>query len=431
MYNITSDFSNKIVSALEAVRYAIKDNDHIVFGHAIAAPESISKAIYDLRENFSNLEIFHMLYIGEPWHMKEEMKGHTFIKSNFFDAYTRKAKANKQVDFLPCHFHELPELFSSGLYRVDVAAIQVSYPDENGYCSFGVSCDYTSTAAKVAKITIAEMNKQMPYLKGDNLIHISELDYIVEVNRPLKEIPVSKIGDTEKRIGELCATLIPNGATLQLGIGGIPDAVLNCLNDHKDLGIHTEMFTDGVMNMFERGIITGKKKTLHPNKIVTTLVMGSKKLYDFLDNNEVVELYPVSYTNDPYIIAQNDNMIAINSCLEIDLFGQVVSESIGEKQFSGTGGQVDFLRGTKRSNGGISILAFPSTAYDGTISRIIPKLKEGSTVTTMRNDIDYIVTEYGIAHLRGKSLYERAISLKDIAHPNFRRSLEDYIKTIF
>lgn len=424
-------YNVKVVSAQEAVRRGIKSGDHVVFGHAVAAPEGVSKAMFELRDTLQDVEVFHMLYIAEPWHMRSEMKGHVSVLSNFYDAKTREIKETRQADFLPCHFHEIPTLMKEGLYRVDVAAIQVSYPDENGYCSFGVSCDYTSTATKVAKVKIAEMNKKMPFIKGDNLIHISELDYIIEVDRELRVLPKAKIGEIEEQIGKICAELVPDNATLQLGIGAIPDAVLSYLEDRKDLGIHTEMFTDGVMNMMKKGIITGKKKTLLPNKVVTTLIMGSQELYEFIDNNDSIELYPVDFTNDPFIIGQNENLVSINSCLEIDLMGQVASEAIGSKQFSGTGGQVDFLRGAKRSKGGVSILAFPSTASKGTLSRIVTKLKHGTVVTSGRNEVDYIVTEYGAVKLRGKSLKERAEALISIAHPKFRDELIQYMDEEF
>ncbi len=421
-------YSDRILSPTDATRKAIKSGDSIVFGHAIAAPESISKALYDLRENYKDLRVFHMLYLAEAWHMKPEMKGHLKIASNFFDANARCVNDKDLLDYIPCYFHEVPSLFEDEIYKVDVAAIQLSYPDENGYCSFGISADYTSTAAKKAKIVIAEINKQMPYIGGDNLIHISEIDYIIEVDRALKELPSSPIGDIERKIGEHCASLIKDGATLQLGIGAIPDAVLLFLEDRKDLGIHTEMFTDGVMHMMKKGIINGKKKTLHKEKVVTTLIMGSKELYDFIDKNDAIESYPVSYTNDPFIIAKNDNLVSINSCIEVDLMGQVASESIVDRQFSGTGGQVDFIRGAKKSKNGISILAMPSTAAKGTVSRIVPYLKEKSVTTATRNEADYIITEYGIARLKGKTLRERALSLVDISHPNFRQELKDYIK---
>lgn len=410
-------------TAEEAVRSAIKSGQHLVFGHAVAAPESLSKAIYDARESFSDLKIFHMLYFGEAWHLRPEMKGHARPVLNFLDKGSRAASKHLPVDFLPCHFHEVPDLFRSGLYPVDVALISVSEPNEAGYCSLGVSCDYTKAAAECAPVVIAEVNKQMPFIGGDNLIHVTQLDYIIPIDRPLVKIPSPPIGEVERRIGELCAPLIEDGDTLQIGIGAIPDAVLQCLGERKDLGLHTEMFTDGVMHMIRSGCITGAKKTLHHKKVVSSIIIGSQELYDFVDRNDFIEMHPVDHTNDPYVIAQNEHFVSINSCLEIDLYGQVASESIGLDQFSGTGGQVDYLRGVRRAKHGRSILAFTSTAKQGTRSRIVPLLEPGATVTSSRNDVDYIATEYGVVRLRGLTLRERALALVSIAHPDFRPGL--------
>ncbi len=423
-------FQERKVSATEAVQKGIKSGDYLVVGHAASTPGDIVKAIYDLRENFSDLKVFHMLYFGEPWHLKPEMEGIVKPYINFLDGNSRPLYKEGKVEYLPCHFHELPKLFEQD-YPVDVAIVQVSYPNEEGYCSFGITNDYCKAAADQADVVIVEMNKQMPFIGGDNLIHISDIDYVVEVDKPLLVFPQAKIGETEFQIAKHCASLVKDGDTLQLGIGAIPDAVLHCLEDRKDLGIHTEMFTDGVMHMLRSGQITGAKKTLLPNKVVTTLAMGSEELYEFLNNNDDVVCYPVSYTNDPYIIGQNDNLISINSCIEMDITGQAASEAIGTTQFSGTGGQVDFLRGAKRSKGGRAILAFPSTAKGGTVSRIVPMLSEGSNVTAGRNEIDYVATEYGIVRLHGLSLRERAEALASIAHPKFRPMLEEAIKERF
>ena len=418
-------------TALEAVRSAVKSGDFLVFGHAVAAPGSLSKALYDDRERLTDVKAFHMLYFAEPWHLRPEMVGHVHPVLNFLDKNSRPAYLDKRVDYLPCHFHELPDFFRNGIYPVDVALISVSEPNEEGYCSFGVSCDYTKPAAEAARIVIAEINKQMPFIGGDNLIHVTKLDYIVPVDRPLVELPLAPIGPVEQRIGELCAELIYDGDTLQIGIGAIPDAVLQSLRERKDLGLHTEMFTDGVMHMINSGNVTGEKKTLHPRKVVSSIIMGTKALYDFVNKNDMIEMYPVDHTNDPYMVGQNDNMVSINSCLEIDLYGQVASEAIGLNQYSGTGGQVDYLRGAKRSRGGRSILAFTSTAKNGTCSRIVPVLPSGATVTSGRNEVDYIATEYGVVRLRGLTLRERALALTSIAHPDFRPGLMEVIRERF
>ena len=308
---------------------------------------------------------------------------------------------------------------------MDVAVNQVSYPDSEGNCSFGLSCDYTKAAAEKARLVIAEMNENMPYVEGDNKIHISRLDYIIPTNLALPEIPLPKITDVEKAIGRNCASLIEDGSTLQLGIGAIPDAVLLFMGDKKDLGIHTEMFSDGVIDLVESGVVNGSKKTLHPGKLVATFLMGTRRLYDFVDKNACVEMRPVDYVNDPRVIAQNEKMVSINSCIEVDLMGQVASETIGLKQFSGTGGQVDYVRGAAWSAGGKSIMAMPSTAAKGKASRIVPFLAQGAAVTTSRNDVDYVVTEYGIARLKGKTLKQRARALIAVAHPDFRPMLEE------
>lgn len=426
-----TSYREKCVEAQEAIRHGIKSGDSLILGHCVAAPDALVEALYQLREHYRDLRSFHMLYFGEPYHLYPEMQGHLRAYSNFLDKNSRKAYMERRLEFVPCHFHEVPEMLSSGLYPVDVALVQLSRPNKEGYCSFGVSNDYTKVATQTARVVLAEVNAQMPFIGGDNLIHVSEIDYIVEVDRPLVAVPPSPVGEEEMQIGRYCAELIGDGATLQLGIGAIPDAVLRFLGDRQDLGIHTEMFTDGVMHLMKSGQINGKRKTLHPGKVVSTLIMGSSELYHFLDNHPDVEMYPVSYTNDPYVIAQNEGMVSINSCLVVDLTGQVSSEAIGLEQFSGTGGQVDFLRGAKRSKGGVSILAFRSTAQGDAISRIIPMLPEGSNVTATRNEPDYIITEYGRVRLRGLSLRERAEALCSIAHPKFRPMLQEAIRERF
>jgi Acetyl-CoA hydrolase len=306
---------------------------------------------------------------------------------------------------------------------VDVALIHVSEPDQHGYCSFGVAVDYTKPAAECAKTVIAQVNRNMPRTLGDSFIHVSNIDYLVESDDPIIELSPPKIGEVECAIGKNCASLIQNGDTLQLGIGAIPDAVLLFLKDKHDLGIHSEMFSDGVVELVEAGVITNKKKNFHPGKSVVTFLMGTRRLYDYVDNNPEVEMYPVDYVNDPCVIARNDNLISINSCVQVDLMGQVVSTSVGLKQISGVGGQVDFVRGANMSKGGKTIMAMPSTAAKGKVSKIVPLIDEGASVTTSRYDVNYVVTEYGIAQLKGKTLRERAQALITIAHPDFRPEL--------
>lgn len=417
------DYNARVATPEEAIK-AIKDNDYVVFSETAGTPQLIAKTLAEHKENYHNVRIYHMLALGEGAYMKPECYGHFRHITNFVGANSRQAIIDKQADFIPCFFYEVPKMLGEA-FPVDVAVVQLSRPNEEGYCSFGVSCDYAKAAATKAKILIAEVNEQTPYTGGpENKIHVSQINYIVPCSYPVPEINPPVITDIEKNIGKNCASLIQDGATLQLGIGAIPDAVLLFLDDKKDLGIHTEMFSDGVIDLVEKGIINGSKKTLHKGKLVSAFLMGTQRLYNFVDNNPLVELYPVEYVNNPWVIGQNDNMVSINSCLEVDLMGQVASETIGLKQFSGTGGQVDYVRGASLSKGGISIMAMPSTAAKGKVSRIVPVMTEGGAVTTSRNDVDYIVTEYGIAKLKGKSLRQRAENLIKIAHPNFREELQ-------
>ena len=415
-------YKEKITTAAKAIK-SIKSNDYIVFSHAASVPKLTIRELMAKKEMYNNVHIYHMISIGSGEYLQPEAAHHFRHITNFVGANSRNAIADNRADFFPCFFKDVPKLLGD-IFPVDVAVIQVSTPDEDGYCSFGVSCDYTKAAAEKASVVIAEMNDIMPYVGGNNKIHLSKLDHIIPCANLIPEIPLPKITEVEKEIGKHCASLIDDGSTLQLGIGAIPDAVLLFLKKKKDLGIHTEMFSDGVVDLVEAGVITGKKKTLHPEKLVATFLMGTRRLYDFVDHNPDVELYPVSYVNDPLVIARNSKMVSINSCIEVDLMGQVASETIGLKQFSGTGGQVDYVRGTALAPDGKSIMAMPSTAAKGTTSRIVPFLAEGAAVTTSRNEVDYVVTEYGIAKLKGKTLQQRAESLINIAHPDFRKSLK-------
>ena len=415
-------YKEKVISESEAAD-KIKNGYRVVIGHAAGEPKAVIDAMVRDSDKFSNIEIVHMIGIGTGGYVKEEKEFNFKHNSLFAGSSTRNAIVDGRADFTPCFFSEIPKLFREEYLKVNVAIIQISTPDEHGFCSFGVSNDYTKPAAECADIVIAEINPNMPRTLGDSFIHVKNIEYIVEVNYPLMEIKPSEIGEVEKAIGKNCAELIEDGSTLQLGIGSIPDAVLLFLKDKKDLGIHSEMISDGVLELVESGVINNKKKTLHKDKMVVSFFMGTKKFYNFIDNNPMIEMHPVDYVNDPCIIGKNDNMVSINSCIQIDLMGQVAAESMGLKQFSGVGGQVDFVRGANISNGGKSIIAMPSTAAKGTISRIVPFLEEGTAVTTSRNDVHYVITEYGIAGLKGKSLKERARALINIAHPNFRAQL--------
>lgn len=415
-------YKSKLVTADEAAKL-IKSGNRVVTGHACAEPIDVLDAMVKNKENYKDVEIVHMVPMGKAEYVKPEMAPYFHHNAVFVGGGTREAVAEGRADYTPCFFYKVPELFREGYLSVDAAIVQVSRPDSNGYVSLGVSVDYTKQAAESAKIVIAEVNEFMPRTMGDSFLHIDDIDYVVETSNPLVELKPPTIGDIEKAIGENCAKLIEDGSTLQLGIGAIPDAVLLFLKDKKDLGIHSEMISDGVVELVEAGVITGKNKTLHNGKIVVTFLMGTKRLYDFVDNNPSVAMYPVDYTNDPVVVAQNYKMVCINSAIAVDLMGQVAADSIGLKQFSGVGGQVDFVRGASMGKNGKSIIAMPSTASKGRVSRIVPILDEGSAVTTSRNDVHYVVTEYGIADLKGKTLRERARALINVAHPNFRPAL--------
>lgn len=414
-------YQEHLTTAAEAVKH-IKSGNRVVIGHACGEPAHLVNAMVDNAAAYKNVEIVHMVAMGGGKYCQPEYAENFRHNALFVGGSTREAVAAGRADYTPCFFFEIPRLFRTTL-PVDVAMVTVSPPDEKGMCSLGVSVDYTQEAVKQAKTVIAQVNKEMPWTGPNSLVSVQDLDFIVEHNEPLIELPPPKIGDIERAIGEHCASLIPDGATLQLGIGAIPDAVLLFLKGKKDLGIHSEMFSDGVVELAEAGVITNKKKTLHPGKFIVNFLMGTKRLYDFVNHNPNVDMRPVDYVNNPFIVAQNDCLISINSCVQVDLMGQVASETIGLKQFSGVGGQVDFVRGASASKGGVSIMAMPATVK-GKISKIVPLLDEGAAVTTSRNDVDYVVTEYGIAALKGLTLKQRAHNLIAIAHPDFREELK-------
>lgn len=419
--NWKEEYADKIVSVQEAVSH-VQSGDRIVFSHACGEGQYLTDELVNQAERLENVEIVHMVAMGTAPYCQPGMEKHFRHNALFVGGSTRKAVEEGRADYTPCFFHEIPRLFTDGCLPVDVAFIQVSLPDERGYCSFGISVDYTQPAAQAAKLVIAQVNKNMPYTYG-NGIHLKDIDFIVEKDEPLIELPPPKIGETERKIGEYVASLIHDGDTLQLGIGAIPDAVLSFLGEKKNLGIHSEMFSDGVVDLARKGVITNTKKTINPGKFVSCFLMGTRKLYDFVDHNEDVLIEAVDYTNDPFVVAKIDNIISINSAIQVDLMGQTNSEMIGNRQFSGVGGQVDFVRGASRAKGGKAIIAMPATAAKGKISKIVPLLDEGSAVTTSRNDIDYVVTEFGIASLKGKTLRQRAKALIEIADPKFKVSL--------
>jgi 4-hydroxybutyrate CoA-transferase len=415
-------YENRQITLEEAAR-KIESGNRVVAGHACGSPEPILDALVNRAEELTNVEIVHMVSMGKSAYCLPEYEKNFRHNSIFGGGGSRKAIAQGRADFTTCFFSEIPLLFRNGHLPVDVALVTVSEPDKMGNMSLGISVDYTMEAALSAKIVIAEVSPHMPKIGGNSFLHTSDIDFFVKSDRQMIELPPPRIGEVEKAIGSHVATLIQDGDCLQLGIGAIPDAVLTFLDKKKDLGIHSEMVSDGVMRLVEKGVITGRRKNLHPGKIIITFAMGGQSFYQWLDNNSMVEMYPVDYVNDPFVIAQNDNMVSINSAIAVDLLGQVAADSMGARQFSGVGGQVDFIRGARRAKNGRSIIAMPATAKKGTMSRIVSTLAPGQAVSTSRNDVDCIVTEFGLAHLTGKTLEQRAKALIDISAPEFRDTL--------
>lgn len=418
------DYKKKLCTAEEAVRH-IKSGDALFLGHCVGEPKALVEAMIANAEQYENVEIKQMVNIGGGPYAAPGMEKHFRVNSIFAGASVRDAIAEGRADFTPVFFHEVPKLIREGKLRCDVAMAQVTPPDSEGFCSLGTSIDYTYQSVKTAKTVIVQVNDQVPNTFGDK-VHVDDFDYIVEASVPLIELKPGKITEVEEKIGSHCADLVEDRSTLQLGIGGIPDAVMLFLGHKKDLGIHSEMISDGTLALYEKGVITGKYKSFDQGKMLVTFLMGTQKLYDFAHENPEVLARTVDYTNHPAVIMNQYKMVSINSAIQVDLQGQVVSEAIGLRQFSGVGGQVDFVRGVSMSDGGKAIIAIPSVTVkkDGTmISKIVPFVDQGAPITTSRNDVDYVVTEFGIAPLKGKSLRERARNLIDVAHPSVKDEL--------
>ncbi len=415
-------YRSKRCTADEAVK-VIADNNTVHIHPGCAEPEQLVRAMVRRGNELKNVKVIHLMTAGNADYVKPEMSGHFRHVAFFAGSNVRKAINEGRADFIPVFLSEVEALMAGGSIPVDVALIHVSPPDEHGFCSFGVGVDATKTASECAKVVIAQVNPKMPRTLGDSFIHLNKIDHIVEVEDDILEHAQGQVSEIAKKIGANIADLIEDGSTLQMGIGEIPDAVLYYMHSKKDLGIHSEMVSDGVVELIEKGVINNEKKTLHPGKVIVGFVLGTRKLYDFLDNNPIFEFHPNLYTNDPFIISRNDKQVAINSAIEVDLTGQVCADSIGYNFYSGIGGQVDFIRGAARSKGGKPIIALPSTAANDTISRIVPHLKEGAGVVTSRGDVHYVVTEYGVAYLHGKTVRERCQALIKIAHPKFRDEL--------
>jgi 4-hydroxybutyrate CoA-transferase len=421
------DWEKRILSP-EAAASQIRSGQRVFLTGNCSTPQVFSRALAARYRELHSVEIVQLLDLGAGDYITAEMAEHIRINSLFISGKVRKLVQAGAADFTPIFLSEIPHLFRSGRLVLDVAVIHVSPPDVHGYCSYGVEVGVTKSAAESAGIVIAEVNPNMPRTLGDSFIHVDQIDHFVMVDYKLPEITPEPSSATQERIAAHIAELIPDAATLQTGIGGIPDAVLRRLTNHKNLGIHTELFSDGVMEMIERGVITCAHKSIHAGKVVAGFVLGTQALYDYIHDNPIVELHPTEYVNDPFIIAQNERMVSINSALEVDITGQVCADSMGAKFFSGVGGQLDFVRGASRSKGGMTVISLPSTAKDDTISRITTTLKLGSGVTTTRNDVHLIATEYGVADLYGRSISERTQALINIAHPKFRDELEAYAR---
>jgi len=424
MKSWTNAFREKLTTAERAVE-RVSSGDRVYVHPGCAEPETLVSALLKRAGQLANVEIVHLLTLGKADYVKPEYRGRFRHNALFIGSNVREAVTEGRADYTPVFLCEIERLFTSGQLPLDGALVQLSPPDEHGYMSLGVGVDCTLTAARCARYVIAEVNDRMPRALGDSFLHVTKVSAIVETSHPLAELLPVPFTELQHRIAQNVAALIPDGATLQMGIGGIPDAVLSCLRDRKDLGIHSEMVSDGVIPLIESGVVNGEKKTLHTGKVVAGFMLGTRRLADFIHDNPIFEFHPTSYVNDPFIIAQNENMIAINSALQIDLTGQVCADSIGTTLYSGIGGQVDFVRGAARSKGGKPIIALPSTAKDGGVSRI-SSLLSGAGVVTSRGDVHYVVTEHGVAYLHGKTLRQRAEALIAIADPAFRDQLYDF-----
>lgn len=422
-------YAEKIRTPEQAIA-TIRRGDKLFIGSGAAEPQILVKALIEGAGRLADTRIMHIMTLGVAPYTEEKFTDQFRHNAFFIGANTRHAVAEGRADYTPVFLSEIPALFKSGQAPIDVALIQVSPPDKHGFCSYGVSTDIVKSASESANKVIAEINPRMPRALGDCFIRMDDIDLAIPVDVPLLYSHRERADDVARRIGKNIADLIEDGSTMQMGIGTIPDSVLHFLTDKKDLGIHTEMFSDGFMELVEKGVINNSKKTLHQGKTVASFCIGSQSLYDYVDNNPAIEFHPTEYTNDPFIVCQNDKMVAINSAIEVDLTGQVCADSLGAMFYSGIGGQLDFVRGASRSKGGKPIIAMPSTAKNDTVSRISVNLNEGAGVVTTRGDVHYVVTEWGVAYLHGKNIRERAMALIGIAHPKFRKKLLEGAKKL-
>lgn len=414
--------ADQIVSAEEAVKH-IRPGQRVFIGTGCAQPQELVQALVGLASQLADVQIVHLLTLGSAPYADKELSQHFSVNSFFIAENVRNIIQEGVGDYTPIFLSDIPRLFTSGQLPLDAVLIQVSPPDERGRCSFGISVDIVRSAAANSKLVIAEVNPQMPRTLGDSFIHVHDIDFLVPVDAPLTEVHWAESNEVTRQIGEYVAALVEDGSTMELGIGRVPHAVLECLKNKKNLGIHTEMFSDAVIDLMESGVINGSMKTSDRGQVVASFCMGTKRLYEYIDNNPKFAFHPTEYVNDPYVISKQHKMTSINVALEVDLTGQVCADSLGTKFYSGIGGQVDFNRGAARSDEGKAIIAMPSTAREGSVSRIVSFLTPGAGVVTTRGDVHYVVTEYGVAYLHGKSVQERALALISIAHPKFREHL--------
>lgn len=420
--SIQAKYQQKRMSAADAIG-CVKDKDFIVVPTGVGEPPALLTALSEQRLRFRGVQVAQILPLRKYGYIDPETAANVRHTAYFFGGATRSGGQAGWIDFLPAYFSELPMHIDRGLMPADVVFSMASPMDEHGFFSLSLGADYTMAAIRKARAIVLEVNPNVPFANGNCHVHVSQVTALVESDEPILEVPLPKIGPVQEAIGKYVADMIADGSTLQIGYGGIPDAVVMQLSHKRDLGIHTEMIGDGIMSLVESGAVNCRKKNYLPGKIVATFALGSKKLYSFMHRNPMLEMHPVDFTNDPFLAGKNDNLVAINATLQIDLLGQCGSESLGSLPYSGTGGQVDFVRAANRSQGGKAFIVLPSTAKDDSISRIVPTLTPGTHVTTSKNDINYVVTEHGVAQLRGKSAKERARALIGIAHPDFRGEL--------
>ena len=421
----TETYRSRCVSAAQALE-AVHSGDRVWIQSGCGTPSTLVEALVARAPEVRDVEVVHMMTLGSADYTRPEFQGRFRHRGLFLGANTREAVAAGRADYTPVFLSEIEGLMDSGSLPTDVVLMQVSPPDRHGFVSLGTTVDCTQTATRHARTIVAEVNHRMPRTYGETFIHVSRIAALVETSRPLLQLETENFTEQHLRVARHVASLIPDGATLQTGIGAIADAVLSCLPDKRDLGIHTEMCSDGVIDLIESGVINGERKSLNRGKVVLGFVLGTERLFEFIHENSSFEFRSIRYTNDPFVVAQNDRMVAINSALQVDLTGQVCADSIGTRPYSGFGGQLDFIRGAARSRGGVPIIALPSTALGGKVSRIVPTLEPGAGVVTSRADVHYVVTEHGIASLHGKTLRERAEALIAIADPHFQQELEDF-----